>query len=90
MKNKGENKMNVNTKTRCPMCKRFVAERNNSFSHHMGINIPNTFYGRSRKQICFASGYPVNNPQGIIDNYNYLVDDLKQILEEKKRRRENA
>ena len=83
-------KNNKGEKIRCPMCKRFVAERNNAFSHHMGVNVSGINYGVSKKQICFASGYPVNNPQGIIDDYNYLVDDLKQILEEKKRRRENA
>ena len=80
--------MIVNTKTRCPMCKRFVTERNNSFSHHIGINISGTYYGRSRKQICFASGYPINNSQAIIDDYNNLVNCLKQTLED--RRKQNG
>jgi hypothetical protein len=78
--------MNTETlKTRCPMCKRFVAKRNNAFSHHTGVNVSGSGYGRSKKQICYSSGYPINNPQAIIDAYNHEYNFLKQLLAERKK-----
>jgi hypothetical protein len=78
-------KNNNREKIRCPMCKRFVAERNNEFSHHMGVNVSGINYGVSKKQICFASGYPINNSQAIINDYNHLYNSIKQLLAERKK-----
>ena len=78
----------MKTKTRCPICKRFISDIKNKFSHHMGINPMGFGYGTSKKQICYSSGHPISNPQKIIDDYKFEYNFFKQQLEEIKKRRE--
>ena len=76
--------MNTNLKTKCPICKKYVDQRNNKFSHHIGVNAWGNSYGKSAKQICYSTNMSINDSQAVIDSYNREVDFIKQLKEGKK------
>jgi len=78
--------MKTNLKTKCPICKKYVDQRNNKFSHHIGVNAWGNSYGRNAKQICHSTNMSINDSLAVIDSYNRDVDFIKQLINRKEKK----